>query len=405
MRIEKGYKYRIQPNKTQQEQLETMFSAKRLVWNHFLKLNMDRYEKKEHLLTYNKMSKLLTELKGNQPWLYQCEKSILQNTLKDLASAYSRFNKGPKKYSKKTLEKAARAGKTLTFYDLEGHPKFKSYRDLVQSCKMSWTGNNIEVKEKEVQYTLSGKYRKQNCKIKLPKVKDVKIAYSRPYQGRLVSASVTKESDGKYYVSLCCIEIEHEPTAATGSNVGIDMGLKAFYYTSDKEVAESPKYYRKYEKRMIKEQRKLSRRQKGGKNRNRQRVKVSRWHKRVRNCRKDFIHRLSTSLINRYDQIYIEDLNVKGMIKNRRLAKSVADAGFSEFFRQLEYKGKWNYKLVRKVDRFYASSQICSECGHQSGQTKDLSVRLYQCKECGLEIDRDFNAAINILKEGLRTAS
>ena len=405
MLIEKGFKYRIQPNKTQQEQLETMFSAKRFVWNHFLKLNMERYEKKEPLIPYNKMSKLLTELKGNHPWLYQCEKSVLQNTLKDLASTYSRFDKGPKKYSKKTLEKAARTGKVLTFYDLEGHPKFKSYRDLVQSCKMSWTGNNIEVKEKEVQYTSSGKYRKQNCKIKLPKVKDVKIAYSRPYQGRLVSAVVTKESDGKFYVSLCCIEIDHEPNVATGSNVGIDMGLKAFYYTSDKEVAENPKYYRKYEKRMIKEQRKLSRRQKGGKNRNRQRVKVSRWHKRVRNCRRDFIHRLSTSLIKRYDQIYIEDLNVKGMIKNRRLAKSVADAGFSEFFRQLEYKGKWNYKLVRKVDRFYASSQICSECGHQSEQTKDLSVRIYQCGVCGLEIDRDFNAAINILKEGLRTAS
>ena len=404
MRIEKGYKYRIQPNKTQQEKLETMFSAKRFVWNHFLKLNMDRYEKKEHLIPYNKMSKLLTDLKATYPWLYQCEKSVLQNTLKDLASAYSRFNKGPKKYSKKTLEKAARTGKALTFYDLEGHPKFKSYRDLVQSCKMSWTGNNIEVKEKEVQYTSSGKYRKQNCKIKLPKVKDVKIAYSRPYQGRMVSASVTKESDGKYYVSLCCIEIEHEPAAATGANVGIDMGLKAFYYTSDKEVAANPKYYRKYEKRMIKEQRKLSRRQTGGKNRNRQRLKVSRWHKRVRNCRRDFIHKLSTSLVNRYDLIYIEDLNVKGMIKNRRLAKSIADAGFSEFFRQLEYKGKWNYMLVCKVDRFYASSQICSECGHQSEQTKDLCVRQYQCEICGLEIDRDFNAAINILKEGLRTA-
>ena len=208
------------------------------------------------------------------------------------------MNKGPKKYSKKTLEKAAR------------------------------TGNNIEVKEKEVQYTSSGKYRKQNCKIKLPKVKEVKITYSRPYQGRMVSATVTKESDGKYDVSLCCIEIEHEPTAATGASVGIDMGLKAFYYTSDKDVAANPKYYRKYEKRLIKEQRKLSRRQKSGKNRDRQRVKMSHWHKRVRNCRKDFIHRLSTAVIHRYDQIFIEDLNVKGMMGSRRLAKSIADAGF-----------------------------------------------------------------------------
>ncbi|MDV3427622.1 MAG: helix-turn-helix domain-containing protein, partial [Bacillota bacterium] len=205
--IEKGFKYRIYLNKSQQMQVELFFNAKRFVWNYFLKLNMDRFQNKQKILSYNQMSTLLTQFKKDNPWLKQCEKSVLQNTLKDLSIAYTKFFKGSMKYTDKTLQKAKRTGKHLTFYDLDKHPKFKSYKNNYQSCKINFTNNNIRVEEKEIKYTSTGKYRKQFCKIKLPKIKQVKIAYSRQYQGRIVSSTLSRDTDDKYYISLCCIDI------------------------------------------------------------------------------------------------------------------------------------------------------------------------------------------------------
>ena len=190
--MEKGFEYRIYLNKAQEKQIEVMFSAKRYIWNYFLKLNMDRLEEKEKILTYNQMSSLLTQLKRENEWLYQCEKSILQNTLKDLANAYSKFLSSKFHYSQKTLEKAKVTGKQLTFYNMECHHKFKSYKDTYKSCKMNLTKNNIEVKEKDIEYTSTGKYKKQNCRIKLPKLKTIKIAYSRQYQGRILAAIISQ---------------------------------------------------------------------------------------------------------------------------------------------------------------------------------------------------------------------
>lgn len=400
--IEKGFKYRIYPNKSQQKQLQLMFKAKRFVWNHFLKLQMDRFEKKEKMLSYSQMSLLLTQFKKDNPWLYQCEKSVLQNTLKDLSEAYNKFFKGSMKYTKETLEKAKRTGKQLTFYDLDKHPKFKSWKDNYKSCKINFTNNNIEVKEKTVTYTSTGKYRKQNCKIKLPKVKDVKIAYSRQYQGRLVSSTISQDTDGKYYISLCCVEVAYEEYNQTGAIIGIDLGIKEFATTSDKEIILNPKFYRKYEKSMIKAQRKLSKRQKQSKNRNKQRLKVNKYHKKIYNCRLDFLQKATTILVKEYDIICLEDLNVNGMRKNHKLAKSISDASFYEFRRELEYKTKWNHKYLSIIDRFYPSSQTCSQCGNVDSQTKDLGVRTYICHKCGLEISRDINAAVNIRNEGLR---
>ena len=400
--IEKGFKYRIYPKKSQIEQIELMFNAKRFIWNHFLKLNMDKFQKKEKLLTYNQMSSLLTQLKKENIWLKQCEKSILQNTLKDLARAYSTFFKGSMKYTKETIEHAKRVDKKLTFYDLEKHPKFKSYKNNYQSCKMNFTNNNIEVLEKETKYTSTGKYRKQFCKIKLPKIKKVRIAYSRQYQGRIVSSTLSRDTDNKYYISLCCVDIVNNPYKQTGVMVGVDLGVKEFATTSDNEVINNPKFYRKYEKQLIKTQKVLSRRKIKGNNRNKQRLKVNKYHKKIANCRIDFLQKLSTELVKNYDIICMEDLNTKGMLKNHKLAKSIADVSFYEFNRELEYKSKWNYKVISRIDRFYPSSQICSGCGNQSNQTKDLSVRTYICEKCGLEIDRDYNASLNILNEGLR---
>ena len=377
--IEKGFKYRIYPKNNQIEQIEVMFKAKRYVWNYFLNINKHRLNHHKSVLNFTKMSKLLTLLKRKQAWLNQCEKSVLQNTIK---------------YQYQTF---------LKFFKKEcGFPKFKSYKNNYQSIKMNYTNGNIGILEKDIEYTSTGKFKKQNCKIKLPKIKQVKIAYSRQYEGRIVSCTLSRDTDNKYYISLCCVDIEINPLEQTGAVVGIDLGIKEFATTSDNEIINNPKFYRKYEEKLIKSQRKLSKRKKGSNNRNKQRLKVNKWHKKITNCRMDFLQKLSTKLIRDYDIICMEDLNSSGMIKNHKLAKSISDASFFEFNRELEYKARWNYKLISRIDRFYPSSQICSHCGNKSSQTKDLAVRTYICEECGLEIDRDYNASINILNEGLR---
>ena len=377
--IEKGFKYRIYPKNNQIEQIEIMFKAKRYVWNYFLNINKHRLNHNKSVLNYNKMSKLLTLLKRKNPWLSQCEKSVLQNTIK---------------YQYQTF---------LKFFKKEcGFPKFKSYKNNYQSIKMNYTNGNIGILEKDIKYTSTGKFKKQNCKIKLPKLKHIKIAYSRQYEGRIVSCTLSKDNDNKYYISLCCVGIEQQLIKQTGAVVGIDLGIKEFATTSDNEIINNPKFYRKYEEKLIKSQRKLSKRKKGSNNRNKQRLKINKWHKKIANCRRDFLQKLSTKLIRDYDIICMEDLNSSGMIKNHKLAKSISDASFFEFNRELEYKARWNYKLISRIDRFYPSSQICSHCGNKSSQTKDLGVRTYICEECGLEIDRDYNASINILNEGLR---
>ena len=377
--VEKGYKYRIYPSESQKEYIENMFKAKRFVWNHFLSLNKERLENKANILTYNNMSSLLTVFKYENIWLKQCEKSVLQNTLRDLYQTFQKF-----------------------FKKECGFPKFKSYKNNYQSMKMSFTNNNIEILEKDIEYTSTGRYKKQNCKIKMPKIKKIKIAYSRQYQGRIVSSTLSRDTDGKYYISLCCIGVKHNPEEETDKSVGIDLGLKEFAYTSDKEIISNPKFYRKYEEQLIKAQRKLSKGKKGSKNREKQRFKVNKWHKKIFNSRYDFLQKLSSLLIKTYDIICLEDLSSKNMMKNHKLAKSIADASFFEFNRQLEYKSKWNLKEISKIDKFYPSSQICSECGNRSDQSKDLKLRVYKCEKCNLEIDRDYNASLNILSEGLR---
>lgn len=377
--IEKGFKYRIYPKDSQTEQIENMFKAKRYVWNYFLNINKHRLSHHKSVLNYTKMSRLLTLLKKKQTWLKTCEKSVLQNALKAQYETFLKF------FKKKC-----------------GFPKLKSYKNNYQSIKISYTNGNIGVLEKEVNYTSTNKFKKQNCKIKLPKVKQIKIAYSRQYEGRIVSCTLSRDTDNKYYISLCCIDIEPKPLKQTGAVVGIDLGIKEFATTSDNKVINNPKFYRKYEEQLIKSQRKLSKREKDSNNRNKQRLKVNKWHKKIANCRIDFLQKLSTELIRNYDIICLEDLAIGNMIKNHKLAKSISDASFFEFNRELKYKAIWNCKLISIIDRFYPSSQMCSNCGTQSDQTKDLAVRTYVCQECGLEIDRDYNASINILNEGLR---
>ncbi|MCH4890939.1 IS200/IS605 family element transposase accessory protein TnpB [Acidaminobacter sp. JC074] len=400
--IMRAYRYRIYPKKWQIEILEKSFWAKRFVWNHFLEINMDRFEKNEGILSYNKMSSMLTDLKKNNDWLYECEKSVMQNTLKDLVKAYDYFFDGPMTYSEKKLEKAKRTGKVLTFYDLQRHPKFKSRYDYEQSFVMNLTNNNIEVLEKEWEYTSTNKYKKQNCKIKLPKIKMVKLAYSRPYEGQIKNVAITRESDEKYYISITCKDVPTKLLPKTHKSVGIDLGVHKFAILSDKNVIDNPKYFQKNEKKLAKLQRSMDLKKKHGKNYNKSRLKVSRQNKKIKHRREDFLHKLTTDFVYDYDLICIEDLKPEEMKKNKMFAKSVSDAAYSTFRTFLQYKMGPVHKQLIVIDQYYPSSQICHKCDYQDKRLKDVSVRKWTCQVCGTKHDRDENASINIEHEGLR---
>ena len=366
----KSYKYRIYLNKQQEEQIQKTFGCCRFVYNKTLAYRKEKYEKDKESMNKIACNNYVNQvLKKEYGWLKEADKFALTNSVYNMDSAYQKF-----------------------FKEHTGYPKFKSKHDHYKSYKTNFTnttaGGSIRVDFK-------------NNKILLPKLKWVKAKVHREFTGKIKSATISQVPSGKYFVSVL-VETEHIPMESTGCCVGFDLGIKDLLITSDGEKKENPKHIKKYENKLAKEQRKLSHKKKGSNNWNKQRIKVARIHEKIHNARIDNLHKISHELVNENQVIVSEDLAVSNMIKNHHLAKAISDCGWYELTRQISYKAEWNNRQYVKIGRFTKSSQPCHVCGYINPNTKDLSVREWTCPNCGTVHDRDINAAINILNEGLR---
>lgn len=369
----KAYKYRIYPTEEQKIFINKTFGCVRLVHNLMLNDRISSYEE------YKDDSKNLTyptpaKYKQAFAFLKEVDSLALANAQLNLDKAYKNF------FRDKSV----------------GFPKFKSKKNPVQS----YTTNN-----QNGTVSIIGKF------IKIPKFKSlIKIKQHREIKGIIKSATISRTGSGKYYVSLLC-ETEITQLPKTHSNIGIDLGIKEMMVLSNGEKIVNPKLSKKFERKLAREQRKLSRKRevakkeqrelKECKNYQKQKIKVAKIYEKMTNSRNDSLNKLSTEIIKNHDVICLENLNIKSLLQNHKLARSIADVSWSKLIQKLEYKAKWYGKEVVKIDRWYPSSQICSACGENTGK-KDLSIREWTCPFCHTTHDRDINAAKNILAEGLR---
>lgn len=353
--INRAYKYRIYPDSQQQERLSKQFGSTRFVYNQFLRKRIDTYAKTGKGLTYYDTALQLTELKkqAEYSWLNEADAQAMQQSLRDLDTAYSNFFN---KYTK--------------------FPRFKKKHGK-QTCRFPQ------------------RFRVEGDKLRIPKVGLVKIVLHRPIEGKMKNLTISRTKNGNYFASIQVEQEIPEPTYS-GNQIGLDLGLKDFAVTSDEQRFPNPKYLAKSEYKLGRLQRRLSIAQSGSKGREKARIKVARQYERIANQRKDFLHKLSRQLVEENQLIVIEDLNVKGMVQNHCLAKAISDVGWSEFVRQLSYKGRWYGCHVEKIDRFFPSSKRCFHCGFINQDLK-LSDRHWKCPECESLLDRDLNAAQNIL--------
>ena len=344
--------------------LANYFGSVRFVYNHFLAKRKEQYEKTRKSSNYYEQAKELTAMKKTEAysWLKEINSQTLQHALRHLETAYANFFKGRTRF-----------------------PRFHSKKH----------GGSFAVPQH---------FKVEGNRIFIPKFKGgIRFAKSQDVQGELRNMTVSVTPGGKYYVCIMA-QVEVGDLEKTNLSVGIDLGLKDFVITSDNDRYSSNKFIKKYSKKLATMQKHLSRKKKGSGSWNRQRIKVARLQEKIMSCRKDKLHKISIDLLRRYDVVCCEDLNVKGMVRNHHLAKSVSDASWGTFVTMLEYKAKWYGKTLVKIGRFYPSSKTCHHCGHVK-EVLSLSNRYYTCPNCGELIDRDLNAAKNILDEGLRNIS
>jgi putative transposase len=349
-----SYKYRIYPTKGQQEVLNKTFGCCRFVWNNILDWRSKEYSVNGVKTNYSASSKRLSAIKNEFEFLKDVSAVALQQVLRNQDVAFTGFFRGNSKYP--------------NFKRKHGHQSFR---------------------------LMDNAFRLKNKNLFIAKIEtSVKVNWSRDLTSVPSSCTISRTPTNKYYISFC-IEKDFEELPATNSTVGIDLGLKHFLVTSKGEKVKPLKALRKHEVKLKRYQKVLSRRTKGGKNRDKTRLKVAKVHELIANSRKDWLHKLSTRLIQENQLISLEDLNVQGMVKNHKLAKSINDSSWSTFVNFLEYKAEVYGRTIYKVSRWFPSSQLCSDCGYRVGKLA-LNIRNWTCTNCDETHDRDINAAINI---------
>ena len=357
----KAYKYRIYPTSEQKIYLAKTFGCTRLVYNQMLSDRIKSYEENKDLDIKKVKYPTPAQYKKKYEWLKEVDSLALANAQMNLDKAYKNF------FRDKSV----------------GFPKFKTKK----TNRFSYTTNN-----QSGTISLDGNY------IKIPKLKSkIKIVLHRQFKGVIKSATISKTPSNQYYVSIL-VDTENIKLPKTNNKIGIDLGVKEFAICSNGDRFDNPKNLRKSEKKLAKLQKDLSRKQKGSNNRNRARLKVAKLHQRIANQRIDFLHKLSTKIIRENQSIVLEDLQVKNMMKNHKLAKAISEVSWAEFRTLLEYKATWHERKIIIAPSNYASSQLCSKCGYKNSAVKNLSLRNWTCPNCGANHDRDMNASINLLK-------